>query len=86
MSIDNIENYQKTNNMVEDVDDTSEKGKIRYFLKRWRKAIKTINKKYSKPRLKMTPLIRFSLLALRFYLIMLVVILIYKFYTVVSFR
>jgi len=83
MSSDNIENYQETNNIVDDVDDASEKGKIRYFLKRWRKAIKTINKKYSNPRLKMTPLIRFSLLGLRLYLIMLVVILSYKFYTMV---
>jgi hypothetical protein len=33
--------------------------------------------------LKMTPLVRFSLFALRFYLIMLVVILSYKFYTMV---
>ena len=83
MSIDNIENYPETNNTVDDVDDTSEKGKIRYFLKRWRKAIKMINKKYSKPRLKMTPLVKFSLLALRLYLIMLVFILSYKFYTIV---
>ena len=83
MSIYNIENYQETKNTEDDVDDTSEKGKIRYFLKRWRKAIKTINKKYSKPRLKMTPLVKFSLLALRLYLIMLVIILSYKFYTMV---
>ncbi len=83
MSSDNIENYQETENMVEDIDDISEKGKIRYFLKRWRKAIKTINKKYSKPRLKMTPLVKVSLLALRLYLIMLVIILSYKFYTMV---
>jgi hypothetical protein len=33
--------------------------------------------------LKMTPLVRFSLLALRLYLIMLVIILSYKFYTMV---
>ena len=45
--------------------------------------IKEINKKYSKPRLKMTPLVRAALLALRLYLIMLVIILIYKFYTLV---
>jgi hypothetical protein len=83
MSSDNIENYQETENMVEDVDDISEKGKIHYFLKRWRKALKTINKKYSKPRLKMTPLVKVSLLALRLYLIMLVIILSYKFYTMV---
>ena len=83
MSSDSIEKNQETKNMVEDVNDISEKGKVRYFLKRWRKAIKTINKKYSKPRLKMTPLVKFSLLALRLYLIMLVIILSYKFYTMV---
>jgi hypothetical protein len=52
----------------------------------WTAKVREINQKYSNPRLKMTPLIRFSLLALRLYLIMLVIILFYKFYTVVSFR
>ncbi len=69
--------------MVDYVDDISEKGRISSVVRRWRKAIYNINKKYSKPRLKMTPLVRFSLLALRLYLIMLVVILSYKFYTMV---
>ena len=54
--------------------------------KRWTAKIKEINEKYSQPRLKMTPLVKVSLLVLRLYLIMLVVILVYKFYTVVSFR
>lgn len=83
MSTDNMENYQEMKNMVNYVNDTSEKGRISFVLKRWRKAIYNINKKYSKPRLKMTPLVRFSLLALRLYLIMLVIILSYKFYTMV---
>lgn len=83
MSTDNMENYQETKNVVDYVDDTSEKGNIIYVLRRWRKAINNINKKYSKPRLKMTPLVRFSLLALRLYLIMLVIVLSYKFYTMV---
>ena len=83
MSGDNMENYQETRNMIDYVDDRSEKGRISYVLRGWRKAINDINKKYSKPRLKMTPLVRFSLLALRLYLIMLVVILSYKFYTMV---
>ena len=78
-----MENYQETKNMIDYVDDTPEKGSISYVLRRWRTAIKNINKKYSKPRLKMTPLVKFSLLALRLYLIMLVVILSYKFYTMV---
>ena len=83
MSVDNMENDQETRNMIDYVDDISEKGRISSVLKRWRKAIHDINKKYSKPRLKMTPLVKVSLLALRLYLIMLVVILSYKFYTMV---
>ena len=58
---------------------------VRTF-KRWTAKIKEINKRYSQPRLKMTPLVKVSLLVLRLYLIMLVIILVYKFYTVVSFR
>lgn len=70
--------------MKDCVDDISEeKGRIRYVAKGWKGKIKEINRKYSKPRLKMTPLVRASLLALRLYLIMLVIILIYKFYTLV---
>jgi len=83
MSSDNIEYYQETKNMVEHVDEISEKGRISSVLKRWRTAIHNINKKYSKPRLKMTPLVKVSLLALRLYLILLVIILSYKFYTMV---
>jgi hypothetical protein len=83
MSGDNMENDQETRNMIDYVDDTYEKGRISYVVRRWRKAISNINKKYSKPRLKMTPLVKVSLLALRLYLIMLVIILSYKFYTMV---
>ena len=78
-----MENDQETRNMIDYVDDTSEKGRISSVLKRWRKAVHNINKKYSNPRLKMTPLVKVSLLALRLYLIMLVIILSYKFYTMV---
>jgi len=56
----------------------------RFYL--WIPKIKEINKKYSHPRLKMTPLVKVSLIVLRLYLIGLVIILIYKFYTVVSFK
>ena len=52
----------------------------------WTAKVKEINKKYSQPRLKMTPLVKAMLLILRLYLIVLVAILVYKFYTVVSFR
>lgn len=59
---------------------------LRRTIKGWTAKVKEINQKYSEPRLKMTPLIRYSLLILRLYLIMLVIILAYKFYAVVSFR
>jgi len=49
----------------------------------WIGKVKEINQKYSQPRLHMTPLVKASLLALRIYLILLVLILVYKFYLVV---
>jgi hypothetical protein len=52
----------------------------------WTAKVREINQKYKSPRLQMTPLVKFSLLTLRLYLILLVIILVYKFYTVVSFR
>ena len=63
--------------MTDYVNDTSEEnGQIRHVAKGWSEKIKEINRKYSNPRLKMTPLVRFSLFALRLYLIMLVIILV----------
>jgi len=59
---------------------------IRRIFKGWTLKINEINEKYKNPRLKMTPLVRASLLILRLYLIFLVIVLMYKFYTVVSFR
>jgi len=41
--------------------------------------VTTINQKYSKPHMKMTPAVRFSLGLLRFYLLFLVGIMVYKF-------
>jgi hypothetical protein len=70
-------------NMTDSVDDISQKGRIIYLVKEWKRKVEKINQKYSKPRLKMTPLVKISLLALRIYLIMLVIILVYKFYTLV---
>lgn len=67
-------------------DNQSEGNLIGRTFKRWTAKIREINEKYSQPRLKMTPLVKISLLVLRLYLIMLVIILLYKFYTVVSFR
>ena len=63
-----------------------DEGRLSRVLKDWSATIKAINKKYSQPRLKMTPLVKASLLVLRLYLIFLVIILMYKFYTIVSFR
>ena len=42
-------------------------------------AIKAINKKFSAPHIKMTPMVKFSLGVLRFYLLFLVGIMVYKF-------
>jgi len=55
----------------------------RFFLRRFSKIIE-INRKYAAPRIKMTRLASISLLFLRLYLIFLVVILFYKFYTLVK--
>ena len=83
MSVNNIDDDKGITNMTDHVDDISQKGQISYVVRGWGKKVNDINKKYSKPRLKMTPLVRASLLALRLYLIMLVIILVYKFYTLV---
>ena len=44
-------------------------------------AVSEINQKYAKPHIEMTRWVRFSLGALRFYLLLLVGIMIYKFIT-----
>jgi hypothetical protein len=44
-------------------------------------AVREINQKYVKPHIEMTPWVRFSLGALRFYLVLLVGIMVYKFIT-----
>ncbi len=64
----------------------SSENLLRRTIDGWIAKIGEINEKYKEPRLKMTPLIRYSLLILRLYLIILVIILAYKFYAVVSFR
>jgi hypothetical protein len=51
------------------------------FLKNAIDAAKSINRKYSTPHIKMTRLVKFSLLSLRLYLLFLVGILVYKFVT-----
>jgi hypothetical protein len=69
--------------MTDSIDYISQKGRIKHLAREWRRKVSEINHKYSKPRLKITPLVRVSLVALRIYLIMLVIILVYKFYTLV---
>jgi len=45
--------------------------------------VKDINTRYSKPSIQMTPLVRICLLFLRFYLFLLIGLLVYKFISVV---
>lgn len=47
-------------------------------------AIREINKKYKTPRLKMTRMVSISLLTLRLYLISMLLLLLYKFVTIVA--
>ncbi len=50
----------------------------------FRSAIRAINQKYSRPRIQMTPMVSFWLLMLRLYLIGMLVLLAYKFVTLVA--
>ncbi|VVB91706.1 Uncharacterised protein [uncultured archaeon] len=50
-----------------------------HFIKNWFDKIKEINRKYSTPRIKMTRAVKIALFMLRLYLIILVLILVYKF-------
>jgi hypothetical protein len=49
-------------------------------------AIREINRKYKTPRIKMTRMVSVSLLMLRIYLIAMLLLLLYKFITVVAAR
>jgi len=51
------------------------------FFKNTLSTVKSINRKYAHPQIKMTPAVKVSLLSLRLYLIFLVGILVYKFIT-----
>jgi len=55
--------------------------RFRRFLIRRFSRILEINRKYAIPRIKMTPLVSSSMLLLRLYLLFLVCVLFYKFYT-----
>ena len=56
-----------------------------HFITKWFEKIKEINDKYSKPRIKMTRSVKVALFMLRLYLIVLVLILVYKFLTMSKF-
>lgn len=57
---------------------------IRNGLRGLAELVRETNRKYKTPRLKMTPMVRISLLLLRAYLIGMILLLIYKFITVVA--
>ena len=59
-------------------------GRLRGFLGRQYSVITEINRKYATPRISMSPWVKFSLLLLRLYLIFLVILLGYKFLTMLS--
>jgi hypothetical protein len=54
------------------------------FLQEFRAAIREINEKYKHPRIKMTRMVSTALLLLRLYLIFMVLLLVYKFITIVA--
>ena len=59
------------------------KNPFPYIIDHYFPRIAEINRKYAKPRLAMTSAVRYSLLALRLYLLFLVALLIYRFITLV---
>ena len=56
---------------------------LRHILSDLLARIRAINQRYATPRLAMSPAVRWSLLALRLYLLVLVALLGYKFVTIV---
>lgn len=53
-------------------------------LRRLRATIAEINRRYQTPRIKMSPAVRLSLMALRVYLLLLVGLMVFRFVTLVS--
>ena len=58
-------------------------GKIIAIFTDFAAKVREINLKYSKPRIIMTPWVKLALLCLRFYLVALVLIMGYKFFTLI---
>jgi hypothetical protein len=61
----------------------SPEGRSDGFLAKHFSKFTDINKKYAKPQIQMTPMVRIALLGLRIYLIVLVLVLVYKFFTLI---
>jgi len=57
---------------------------VKKIIGRWWAVVAEINNKYQKPRIKMTPFIKFSLFGLRVYLLLLIAIMIFKFITMMK--
>lgn len=49
------------------------------FFRNTAKAVHSINRKYATPSMKITPMVKYSLALLRFYLLFLVALMVYKF-------
>ena len=60
------------------------KDQFKSILDSWFHTIKEINKKYSKPKIKMTKSVSYALFFLRIYLLILVGLLFYKFITLLK--
>jgi hypothetical protein len=58
--------------------------RIGRVLSGWADTIRAINKKYEKPRITMSPAVKITLMFLRIYLLLLVVLLGYKFWTMIQ--
>jgi len=59
-------------------------SRIKRFFKNKFEKISEINEKYKTPRVTITPLVKFALFILRIYLLLLVLLLVYKFITIIS--
>lgn len=60
--------------------------RVREYIRRQYSTITEINRKYAAPRITMSPWVKLSLLLLRLYLIFLVILLGYRFITLLSVR
>lgn len=69
--------------MVKNLQEFYDSGVKKFFAKRFAK-IAEINRKYQTPRITVKPSVKLALLVLRFYLLFLVLILIYKFITLLK--